>query len=40
VPSNDLPLVVDQDGMQNPNLSMLAAIWRICFFECVLAFFS
>jgi len=27
-------------GLQNPNLSMLAAIWRICFFECVLAFFS
>ena len=24
-------------GTRNPNAAMLSAIWRICFFECVLA---
>jgi hypothetical protein len=33
VTRNDLKIVVDQHRIQNPNLSMLFAILRICRFE-------
>ena len=37
---DDLPCIVDQDRVGEAERSMLAAIWWICFFECVRALFA